>query len=294
MNLGFKNLHPFAGLMFFVFSFVYSLASADPIALAVSFVCAAVYDLKLRKAKTVSFLFKFILPLMILITVFNGLFSHYGATVLFTAKNGIEFTLEALVYGAVSALKTASIIMWLDCFNEIITGDKIIFLFGRFSPRIALIISMVLRFIPLIRDQSAEIIKAEKGIGNGVASSGFIGKIKTVSRRLSVLVSWTMEKGIDTSDSMRARGYGLKGRTSYISFVFSLKDIAVTAVSASATVIFLISGKRFSASFNPIINIPSHDVFMIILIVFFASVLLMPVITDLREERKWSISKLKI
>lgn len=291
MNSGFKNLHPFAGLMFFIFSFVYSLTPTDPISLIVSFVCSVVYDLKLRKSKTVSFLFKFIFPLIILITVFNGLISHYGVTVLFVMINGKNFTLEALVYGFVSAVKISSMLIWLDCFNEIITGDKIIFLFGRFSPRIALIISMVLRFIPLIREQSAEILKAEKGIGNSVASRSFIGKIKGASRSLFVLVSWTMEKGIDTSDSMRARGYGLQGRTSCNSYVFSLKDVAVTVISVAATVISFISAKRFYASYNPIIDIPVPDVPEIILIVFFASVLLMPVILDLREEKRWSISK---
>ena len=150
---------------------------------------------------------------------------------------------------------------------------------------------MVLRFIPLIRTQSAEIVKAEKGIGNSIEAVGFTGKIKGASRRLSILVSWTLEKGIDTSDSMRARGYGLNGRTSYNSYVFSLRDATVTFVSVMAVIIAFLSKKSISASYNPIIDVPVPDMFSITAIIFFASVLMMPVVLDLREERRWSISK---
>lgn len=291
MKLGFKGIHPAGALIFFIFTFLFCLTSTNPLSLFSGAVCGVVYDIKLQKKKAVSFIFKFILPFMLLITAFNGIFSHYGVTVLFTLPNGNNFTLEALLYGFVSAVKIAGMLLWLDCFNEIVTSDKIIFLFGRFSPRLALIISMVLRFIPLIRNQSAEIIKAEKGIGNSAEAVGFAGKVRGASRRLSVLVSWTLEKGIDTSDSMRARGYGLKGRTAYNSYVFSVKDAVITAVSVIATVLTFLFADRLSASYNPIIDIPAPDTVSVAVMIFFAFVLLMPVIFDSKEEKRWSVSK---
>ncbi|MBQ8504157.1 MAG: energy-coupling factor transporter transmembrane protein EcfT [Clostridia bacterium] len=277
--------------MFFIFSFILCLIATNPLILIISFVSGAVYDFKLQKKKTTAYILKFILPLILLITVFNGLFSHYGVTVLFVMQNGNNFTLEALVYGLISGIRIAGMLLWLDCFNEIITSEKIIFIFGRFSPRLALIISMVLRFIPLIRAQSSEISNAEKGIGNGVEVSGFIGKIRSASRRLSILVSWTLEKGIDTSDSMRARGYGLHGRTSYNDYVFSVKDALITVISFAALVLTFVSDRKLSASYNPIIDIPTPDAVSVILIIFFASVLLMPLMIDLWEEKRWSITK---
>lgn len=293
MKIGFKALHPVTNLIFFIFTFVFCLTATNPLSLIICFICGAVYDFKLQRKKTAAYILKFILPLVILVTLFNGLFSHYGVTVLFVMHNGNNFTLEALVYGFVSAVRIAGMLLWLDCFNEIITSDKIIFLFGRFSPRLALIISMVLRFIPLIRTQSNEIAKAEKGIGNSGEKMNFIGKMRSASRRLSILVSWTLEKGIDTSDSMRARGYGLKGRTSYNNYVFSLKDAAMIVISVAALILTFVSDEKLSASYNPIIDIPVPDAVSVVVIIFFASVLLMPVISDLREEKKWSISKSK-
>lgn len=294
MKIGFRSLHPFTNLIFFVFTFVFCLTATNPFAVIISFVCGAVYDFKLQRKKIVSYILKFILPMIILITVFNGIFNHYGETVLFVIGDRYNFTLEAIVYGFVSAMKIACMLLWLDCFNENVSNEKIIFLFGRFSPRIALIISMVLRFIPLVRAQSHEIAKAEKGIGNAPESVGFAGKMRSASRRLSILVSWTLEKGIDTSDSMRARGYGLKGSTIYNSYIFSLKDVLITLISLSATVLTFVSYERLYSSFIPIIDVPVTDIVSVAVIVFFASVLLMPLILDLREEKKWSTSKLKI
>lgn len=293
MKLGFKSVHPVAAFTFFVFAFLFCLTAKHPASLAVGFICAAIYDVRLQDKKAVAFILRVVLPLIILVTVFNGLFSHYGVTILFVMKSGNNFTLEALIYGFVYAVRISAMLLWLDCFNEVITSDKFIFLFGRFSPRFALVVSMVLRFIPLIRAQSEEIAKAEKGIGNTVSSSRFTEKVSKAARRLSILVSWTLEKGIDTSDSMRARGYGLRSRTSYNSYIFSKKDIFVTAFSIAALLLTFLTVDSFSASYNPTIDISAPGLLSVISTVIFTSILLMPATLDLREEKRWSTLKSK-
>lgn len=289
MNIGFKSLHPITSFIFFLFSFSVCLISSNPYLIAICFITGVLYCFKLQGKRCLSYLIKFILPFIILITVFNGFINHYGITVLFVLKDGNNFTLEALVYGFVSAVKIANMLLWLECFNEIITSEKIIFLFGRLSPRIALILSMVLRFIPLIRSQSKEIIKAEKGIGNSNYTNIF-DKLKRALRRISVLISWTLEKGIDTSDSMRARGYGLRGRTSYNSYIFSIKDWASSLVFAFSFVLLIITIEKLEAFYNPVIITPDMDLLLFVLLMLFAIVLLSPVFLDIWEERRWTIS----
>lgn len=291
MQLGFKSIHPISAFAFFVFAFVLSMTASHPLLLFVSFVAGLVYDIKLSGKKAASFLLKIIIPMILLITFFNGIFSHYGVTVLFKMYNGNNFTLEALVFGFVFSIRTASALLWLDGFNEIITSDKFIFLFGRISPKTALVISMVLRFIPLIRSQSEEIKKAEKGIGNIPTEKDFIGKIRHGARRLSILISWTLEKGIDSADSMKARGYGLHGRTSYNSYVFSLKDALFLIFSLVASAVFFFVGTKYKANYNPVIDIPMPDALSSTMIAIITLVLLLPTLYDLWEERKWSISK---
>lgn len=291
MQLGFKSVHPISAFAFFVFTFVLSMTASHPLLLAVSFIAGLVYDIKLFGKKTASFLLKVILPMICLITLFNGIFSHYGVTVLFKMPSGNNFTLEALVFGFVFSIRTSSALLWLDSFNEIITSDKFIFLFGRISPKTALVISMVLRFIPLIRSQSEEIKKAEMGIGNLPTEKDCIGKIRHGARRLSILISWTLEKGIDSADSMKARGYGLHGRTSYNNYIFSVKDAFFLVFSLIASGMFFFIGTKYKTNYNPVIDIPMPDVLSLIFIAFIAFVLLLPTLYDLWEERKWSISK---
>jgi energy-coupling factor transport system permease protein len=150
---------------------------------------------------------------------------------------------------------------------------------------------MVLRFIPLVRSQSEEIKKAEKGVGNLPTEKDFIGKIRHGARRLSILISWTLEKGIDSADSMKARGYGLHGRTSYNSYIFSVKDAFFLILSLIASGVFFFVGTKYKSNYNPVIDIPMPDILATLLITVIAFVLLLPTLYDLREERKWSISK---
>ena len=291
MQTGFKSIHPISAFVFYVFAFILSMTASHPMLLAVSFVAGLVYDIKLSGKKAVSYMLKVILPMILLITLFNGIFSHYGVTVLFKLPDGNNFTLEALTFGFVFSIRTASALLWLNSFNEIITSDKFILLFGRVSPKIALVISMVLRFIPLVRSQSEEIKKSEKGVGNLPTDKDVIGKIRHGARRLSILISWTLEKGIDTADSMKARGYGLHGRTSYNSYRFKVKDAVFLIFALVASVMFVFVSTKYKANYNPIIDIPVPDVLSSILILFIAITLLMPTFYDLREDRKWSISK---
>ena len=291
MQTGFKSIHPISAFAFYVLAFVLSMTASHPMLLAVSFVTGLVYEIRLSGEKADTFLLKIILPMICLITIFNGIFSHYGVTILFKLPDGNNFTLEALTFGFVFSIRTASALLWLNSFNEIITSDKFIYLFGKVSPKIALVISMVLRFIPLVRSQSEEIKKAEKGVGNLPLDKDFIGKIRHGSRRLSILISWTLEKGIDTADSMKARGYGLHGRTSYNSYRFRFKDALFLVFTLVASVIFVFVDSKYKANYNPVIDIPMPDLLSSLLILFIAIALLMPTFYDLREDRKWSISK---
>lgn len=291
MQTGFKSVHPLSAFVFFGFAFVLSMVASHPLLLAVGFLTGLMYDVKLCGKKAASYFGKLILPMTVLIALFNALFSHYGVTVLYKLPNGNSITLEALVYGFVFALRIASALLWLDCFNEVVTSDKFLFLFGRVSPRTALVLSMVLRFIPLVRAQSEEIARAEKGVGNAPTGGHFFAKLRQGARRLSVLISWTLEKGIDTADSMRARGYALAGRTSYNRYAFTARDGAFLGGSLAATGMLFAVEAKCKAYYNPMIDIPTPDVLSGLWFLLITAALCAPILYDIGEERKWSISR---
>ncbi len=290
MQPGFRGLHPLSSLIFYTLTLVFCLSSTHPLSLITAIACALCYDVKLRGSKAVKFFVKIILPVSLAACVLNGLVNHEGGTVIFYLPGNTPFTLEAVLYGLVFALRASAAMIWLNSFNEVVTNDKIIFLFGRFSPKTALIISMALRFIPLVSAQAEEINTAAKGIGLSSSSDSFIRRITSAAQRLSILVSWTMERGIDTADSMKARGYGLSRRTVYSKYVFTLKDALTLALSAAFILLFIISRASLTSEYIPQTAIPFPDAAGLISSVYFCIFLLFPTILDVTEEKKWSIS----
>ena len=280
-RVGARSLHPVSAFCFFVFAFVLTTASTHPLLLGVGFCSAAAADLALQPKKAAGLLFKILLPMILLITAFNGFYNHYGVTALFTMRSGNRFTLEALIYGLIFAVRAAGAVLWLDCLGEVLTADKVIFLFSRISPRLALVVSMVLRFLPLLRSQSEKIRAAGRGFGDENAS--LIKRLRLAAHRLSILISWTLERGVDTADSMRARGYGLKGRRFYSRFVFSPVDWLVTALSVSAFACFLFALSGMAAVYNPVIEIPAPGIRGAAAAVAAAAALLSPVYLELRR-----------
>lgn len=76
----------------------------------------------------------FYLPLFLLVAVTNPLFSHNGVTPLFF-MNGNPVTLEAVVYGVFISVMVVGVLFWCKCYNEIMTEDKFLYLFGRIIPK---------------------------------------------------------------------------------------------------------------------------------------------------------------
>ena len=50
-------------------------------------------------------------------------------------------------------------------------------------------------------------------------------RVKNSIRILSAVITWSLENAIDTSDSMKSRGYGLTDRTAYSNYVFDKRDV---------------------------------------------------------------------
>ena len=94
--------------------------------------------------------------------------------------------------------------------NELFGAEKIMYLIGRFFPAVSLVITMTLRYLPLLERRMDQIRAGERGMGSG----------SSVLRRLSVLLSWSLEDSIETSTAMETRGYGIAGDLRFICFTF--------------------------------------------------------------------------
>lgn len=204
----FSRLHPTTLTVYFAAVIAVAVVTSNPMFAAVGFVGSAMYKsvfgIKLRSVAGYLFL-------MLLLTVTNPLFSHHGDTPLLFV-NGRAITLEALIYGVITAVIAVEVLLWCGGLTRCLTSDKIIYMVGRTFPMLSLIISMTLRFIPYCHEEFTRICSARRCIGK-FSDESITDRIKSMLSAFSALVGSVLEGSADTADSMKARGCTMKGRT---------------------------------------------------------------------------------
>ena len=251
----FSRCHPLLNFFYFAIVLIYTMFSQHPLLLAVSYAGALSYGILLNGAKTTlkqSLLYT--LPLLLIVALLNPMFNHYGVTMLYYIESsGNWVTLEALVYGIVLGAVMFIEIQWFSCYNQVMTSDKFIYLFGRIIPALSLVLSMALRFVPTFLRQLKVIRNGQKGMGRDVSEGNLFQRIRYGLNMLSILVTWALENAIETSDSMKSRGYGLPGRTAFSIYRFTNRDKILGSVMVLLSLVFttgIAKGAAY-ASYNP-------------------------------------------
>lgn len=282
MNDRFSGLHPVIHFTYFTAVIFCSMFFMHPVFLAVSLVCSFIYSIYLNKGKAIKFNFLFLLPMMLVFVIVNPLINHAGMTILLYI-NDHPITLEAIYYGIASAAMFAAVLAWFSCCNALMPSDKIIYLFGRIVPSLSLIFTMVMRFVPRYKIQVKAIAAAQAGIGKGMRSGNILNRAKNGMTILSILTTWALENGIQTADSMRARGYGLPGRSSFSVYRFDSRDKAVLVILlalVSAVFAGSVTGQN-TAIYFPIIILNPITGFSAVVYTAYALLCLFPFITNL-------------
>lgn len=232
-----------------------------------------------------SHLFFFILFVMLLLA--NPLMSHNGVTVLFV-MNDNPVTLEAFLYGLNSAVMIIGVLYWFRSFTQIMTSDKLLYITGALSPKLSLVLSMALRFVPLFNRQSQKIKNSQTAMGL-FKEDNIIDDIRGRMRIFSILITWALENGITTADSMSARGFGCTRRSQFRRFRFRRSDIVFFAVTLGlfAVCCAALSGGSLQFTFYPAVKYSTPDALGICGIAAYALLVLMPVIIETEVSLKW-------
>ena len=224
MNDRFYNYHPLVNFLYFTLVIGFSMALNHPLAQAISFACACSYAVQAEGKRAVLFSLKYCLPIMLMTAFFNPAFSHEGVTILLYFPTGNPLTLESILYGLSAGAMLATVMLWFLNFNRVITSDKFIYLFGKIIPAMSLVLSMTLRFIPKFKAQMDTVVDAQRSIGRDISQGSLWQRTKTAITVLSIMVTWALENAIETADSMKSRGYGLKNRTAFSIYRFDERD----------------------------------------------------------------------
>jgi energy-coupling factor transport system permease protein len=281
-----EDYNPAAVLAYFLAVTLTAMFTMNPVMLALSLAgAAALFTVKNREKRMRAHLPY--LALFLVSALVNPIFSHNGATVLFVV-NDSPVTLEAFLYGVDAAAMITAVLYWFRSFSQGMTSDRLLYLFGAASPKLALVFSMALRYAPLFRAQAGRIGRAQKGLGlyrENNAPDTMRGGV----RIFSVLVTWALENGIITADSMDARGYGTGRRTFYSLYRFRRCDAVLLAAvlalfSVSAAGVF--SG-ALSFAFYPEISAAGLSPLACAACAAYGLLAFLPVILEAGEALRW-------
>lgn len=220
----FSNCHPLVNFLYFGLVIGFSMFFMHPVCLAVSLVSAVCYSVSLRGKNSIRLIVRYALPVMLLTAIINPAFNHQGSVVLCYLPTGNPLTLESIIYGIAAAVMLVSVLLWFGCYTEVMTSDKFIYLFGRIIPSMSLVLSMTLRFVPKFKEQFELVKEAQSLIGRDTSNGSLLKRLRAAAGCFSITVTWSLENAIETADSMKGRGYGLRERTAFSIYTLTDRD----------------------------------------------------------------------
>lgn len=281
----FADYNPIAVAVYFLAVAGIAMFSMDPVILAISLAGALCFYF-VRNGRSGARSHLYALALFAGMALINPIVSHNGATVLFVVNHN-PITLEAFVYGVAASTMIISTLYWFRSFSQIMTSDRLLYLFGAISPRLALILSMALRYVPLFGVQARRVGQAQKALGL-YKEDNIVDRFRSGMRIFSVMVTWALENGIVTADSMTARGYGIGKRSRFSLFRFTLGDgvLLGLALSLAGCALLGLSGRDFE--FYPVMKLSPLTARALAGYISYGILAFLPTIINVKEAVRWS------
>lgn len=289
----FKTYHPIVNFVYFVFVIGFSMFLMHPLCLCISLACGFTYSVMLKGRRAVKTNCIYMLPMLVAMALINPAFNHEGITILQYLPGGNPLTLESILYGLCAAAMLICVICWFSCYNELMTSDKFIYLFGRIIPSLSLILSMTLRFVPKFSAQLKVVANAQRCMGRDVSNGSIIKRAKHGLTILSIMVTWALEKAVETADSMKSRGYGLPGRTAYSIFSFDKRDCKALFWMIFLGVYTFLGNRGGEMYFRyfPSVKWAPASVYSASVFLAYLLLCMCPIMIEIREARRWKAIK---
>ena len=221
--MGFERCHPAVNLIYFAAVLTGTITFRHPVFLTISFLCGLAYSIRRNGLKALVFNLC-LLPLIAAFALYYSSYTHFGMTVLRRNMVGNNMTLESLVHGVVLGVTGAGVCIWFSCVFSVFTADKVVYLFGKVSPRLSLFLAISLRMIPRIKREAKRINMAQQGIGRGANQGNLWQRFRNCLRIFSMLITWTIDSLTVASESMQSRGSALRGRKAFSIYRFDNRD----------------------------------------------------------------------
>ncbi len=281
----FEQLNPFTVAVYYLCVLGIIMFSMNPlllcIALLTSILSAVIGGTADKRAHIFS------LAVFLIAALLNPIFVHKGATPLFFLNDN-PITLEATAYGLCAASMLTTALYRLRDLSKVMTSDRVLYLFGRFSPQIALLLSMAIRYTALLRVRWRKIRDSQRALGL-FDDGNLIDAVRGRARVLSILITWTLENGIVTAESMESRGYGTGRRTSFAVYRVHKYDVLVILICVLLTALTAVGIYHSRAAFYPALSMNLLTPWGITGAAAFTVLSVLPLIINGREAIRWRL-----
>lgn len=291
----FWQYHPVIHLTFYIGAVLSGMLFMHPAFLACSIIFSISCYMTVAKEKR-RFLSGMLL-VFLLLSVLNPVFNPSGSHVLFTYMAGRHYTLEALCYGMAMAAMFVTVLTWFASYQITMTSDKFLYCFSRLLPAVSMVLTMVLRFLPLYGRHLKKIADARKGIGKSAENGTLKERTEDGMLLVSALTSWALEGGMVTSSAMLSRGYGSGSRTSFCIYKWRGKEKCLLFAMLADIVLIvycMIKGGAF-VSYLPVLEIADlSDGYRMAGLIGYATFLAIPTAAYVMEEIRWFILRYRM
>jgi energy-coupling factor transport system permease protein len=197
---------------------------------------------------------RFAIPLALLVAAINPLVSREGLTLLARGPGvplygQLDVTLEAVVYGAVAALRVLVVVLAFAACSAAVDPDDMLRGLRRVAPRSALTASLATRMVPLLA-RDAERLSEAYGLRAAAVRDG--GRMRRSAVLARALAAGGLERAMDTAAALELRGYALGARGSgRAARAWSADDVVFAFAFAAIVAVALFAGIAGVAAFDP-------------------------------------------
>lgn len=164
-----------------------------------------------------------------------------------------DLTVEALVYGAVIALKVTVLILASRLASLAVDPDALLRICRRLSFRSALTASLALRMLPLLAADAQRLAEAQRTRPDGGARGA-----RARAALLSAVLAGSLDRAMDVAATLEVRGFAAAPRAPRLQRPWSRHDLAFLASAVAVLALALLGRLAGLASFTayPLLHAP--------------------------------------
>lgn len=209
------------------------------------------------------------------IAVINPLVSRQGLTVLWQGPvlpviGRLNITAEAVAFGGGMGLRMLCVVSAFALYSTAVNPDVALRILARLSFGSALVMALAVRLLPTMAGDARRIMDAQRARGLRMDAGGWRRRVAARKPVIDCLLLTSLERAVQTAESMESRGYGRAGRTSIPLGAWQPRDwiVVVPALAALAAGAVLAAAGPGRFAYYPLLANPAGRSDLLLLPVF--------------------------